>query len=225
MAPVTPTQLPHTSKLKTNAGGFITGGLKKTVYVSLIKERDQLTQELVSANKQACESNQTSIGLTKQIENLTKTNAEANKEIDELTESVKEKNQTITELNTLTNSQAEDIKRLQHCLDEAVKSLKDGGKFAKSEQSKDIKSKVWCNIKDRHYRTIKFVRDAELTNLGKMVYADIKDNIKDDGGNPFVESEFLRIYESYVQEALGARRQYTQTQLQDAFVGKSLKCV
>ena len=121
--------------------------------------------------------------------------------------------------------QADDIVKLQASLEDAVKSLKDGGKYAKSEQSKDIKSKVWGNIKDFHYRNLKFVRDGELTELTKAVYAHLKGGVKDDGGNPMPESEFVRIYESYVQESLGARRQYTQTQLQDAFVGKYSICV
>ena len=229
MAPVTPTTLPDNSKIKTNGTGVITGGIKKSTYIALVNERDALTAELGTAQKQVCEGNQTNLGLTKQIENLTKMHQESLKEIEdknnqisEITKTVTERDTEIANLTKLTNSQAEDIVKLQSSLDDAVKSLKDGGKFAKSEQSKDTRKKIWDNIKDRHYRTIKFVRGQELTDLTRQVYADIKDSIKDDSGNPVMDSEFVRIYESYVQEALGARRQYTQTQLQDAFVGKSL---
>ena len=232
MAPITPTALPDNTRVKTNASGMITGGLKKTTYVALIAERDQLTAELQSVNKQVCESNQTNLGLTQQIQTLTKSNQdglnvieERNSRISEITENLKERDEEIKRLTGVAKQQADDIGRLQASLEDAVKSLKDGGKYAKSEQSKDIKSKVWGNIKDRHYRTLKFVRDEELTELTKTVYADLKGSIKDDSGNPMAESEFVRIYESYVQESLGARRQYTQTQLQEAFVSEYSICV
>ena len=225
MAPITPTNLPDSGKVKTNANGMITAGLKKTTYTALIAERDQLTTELQSANKQVCETNKTNLGLTQQIQTLSKSYQDGQDRISEITDTLKERDEEMKRLTVVTNTQADDILKLQASLEDAVRSLKDGGKHAKSEQSKDIKSKVWGNIKDFHYRNLKFVRDEELTELTKAVYGHLKGSIKDDSGNPMVESEFVRIYEGYVQESLGARRQYTQTQLQDAFVGKYSICV
>ena len=232
MAPITPTQLPENSRIKTNQQGNVTGGLKKTQCIALIEERDQHKKALNEAGTVVCEANQTSLGLTKQIENLTHTNADHHKDIQDkngkihdLNELLKTRTEELEAANKVVNTQAEAITKLEEALQDAVKSLKDAGKYAKSEQSKDIKKKVWENIKARQYRTVKFVRGEELTGLAKAVYAEIKDSITDSAGNKMIESEFLRIYESFVQEAMSGRRQCTQTQLQDAMVGKSLQCV
>ena len=83
MAPITPTALPDSSRVKTNGSGMITGGLKKTTCTALIAERDQLTTELQSVNKQVCESNQTNLGLTQQIQTLTKSNQDGLNEIED----------------------------------------------------------------------------------------------------------------------------------------------
>ena len=232
MAPITPTQLPESSRIKANGSGFITNGLKKTTYVALINERDELTKQLGDASTQVCEANQTNLGLTKQSQELRKSNQDNIKELDtqrrlvgQLNERLSEKNNEIKDLTTQNTNQQDEITKLQGALAAAVQSLKDAGKHSKSEQSKDTKAKVWANIKERHYRTIKFVREQELTDLTRTVYSEIKDNITDDEGQPMSESEFIRIYESYVQDSLSGRRQYTQTQLQDAMVGKFLKHV
>ena len=230
--PITPTALPEVSRVKTNANGMITSGLKKTVYTALIKERDDLNAELLNTRTQVCEAAQTNAGLTKQIENLSGELSECRKDIDtkngllkNLNDRLTERNQEIKDLTAQTKTQQTENERLQAALNEALKSLKDGGKHAKSEQSKSIKTLVWDHIKDKHYRTIKFVRDAELTALTKTIYGELKDKLQDDHGNPMEESEFVRIYESHVQDSLGGRRQYTQTSCQDAMVGKSSKHV
>ena len=230
--PITPTQLPEASRVKTNGNGMITGGLKKTVHTALIKERDDLAAELHNTRTQVCEATQTNAGLTKQIETLSGEISEHRKDIDtkngllkNLNDRLTERNQEVKDLTAQTKTQQTENERLQAALTEALKSLKDGGKHAKSEQSKSIKTLVWDHIKDRHYRTIKFVRDAELTSLTKTIYNELKDKLQDDHGNPMEESEFVRIYESHVQGSLGGRRQYTHTQCQDAMVGKSSKHV
>lgn len=232
MAPITPTQLPATSQIRTNGNGHITGGLKKTAYVSLVEERDQLTRAHAEAEKRVSEANETTLGLTKQISELTSGNAELHKQIEtkntevsELSDLVSDRDIELKAATVTLNQQAEQIRKLEAALEDALRSLKDAGKHAKSEQSKDIKEKVWNIIKEKYYRTIKFVRDQELTDLAISVYQDIKDDIADDEGNPICQSEFLRIYEGYVQESLGGRRQYTQTSLMEAMVGKSLKFV
>ena len=64
-----------------------------------------------------------------------------------------------------------------------------------------------------------------MTDFTKKIYSEIKDDprVVDDGGLSLSESEYVRIYESFVQESLGGRRQYTQTGLLEAMIGKSSK--
>ena len=110
-----------------------------------------------------------------------------------------------------------------------MEARKDAGKHAKSEQRKGVKDTTRDQIKNYHYRTVKFVLNDEeqkdLTDFTKKIYSEIKDDprVVDDGGLSLSESEYVRIYESFVQESLGSRRQYTQTGLLEAMIGKSSK--
>lgn len=230
----TATKLPEISRIKTNQNGFINSGLKKTVYLQLVKERDDLNLEVSAVNKLLCESNQTNAGLTQQIQTLTldqQTNMQTNTQemntkntlIDTLNASNQEKTKQIQEKDAEIKKLEDQVKTYKQALADAVQALKDAGKHAKSEQSKDVGKKIADRLRHSHYRTVKFVRDEDLTELTKAIYIGIQDELTDENGHKMSESEFVRIYQSCVQEKLGDRRQYTQTQLQDAMLGKSSK--
>ena len=233
MSQITRTKLPDLSRVKANGSGEITSGLKKALLVKLVDEVNQLHKAVEDDKAERQKLTDSVSTLTKDqttkgniIANLNErlqekeqaindgeqVSSDRNKELEEQNKKLEEENKTLKEANST----------LQLALASALQSLKDAGKHCKDEQSKTINGLINTRIKDEEYRYYKFVRGEDLDTLTKRIYDKLGDELKDGEGNKIVPSEFLRIYKSHVQDCLGARRQYTQTGLQKAFLSKSL---
>ena len=128
---------------------------------------------------------------------------------------LKTKNDRIKELEN-------DNSKLADALAEATKALKDGGKFSKIEQKDDIKKQIAKWIKEVGFRTTKFAKDGELDKFTDKVYDKINEDLGLNSDDDFSKEEFRRIYKSEVQNQLGTRRQYVQTQGLGSFKSKSI---
>ena len=149
-------ELPNDSSVKANGSGTITGGLKKTVYLKLVEDRNSLNEDVQNAQKTLCEVNQTNTGLIQQVENMTKEFQTKNSLIENLNSSNREKNAEIQEKDKEIKTLQDDLAKHKDALKEAVEALKDAGKHAKSEQRKGVKDTTRDQIKNYHYRTVRF---------------------------------------------------------------------
>ena len=105
--------------------------------------------------------------------------------------------------------------KLETALTSALRALKDGGKFAKTEQSQEHKKVIEKWIKDRGFKKVKFVRGVQLRNFTQKIY-----QYKFEGEVELTENDFCRIYESFVQETLSNQRQCAQTRAMEAVKSK-----
>ena len=110
----------------------------------------------------------------------------------------------------------------------ALGALKDGGKHSKMEQKEAITRKIVDWIRDVGFRTTKFAKGNALDRFVGRVFDAIKDDLdllNEDTDHYTTGEEFKRIYTAFIQKTLGDRRQYVQTQILKAFIGKSFLCV
>ena len=105
--------------------------------------------------------------------------------------------------------------KLETALTSALRALKDGGKFAKTEQSQECKKVIEKWIKDRGFKKVKFVRGVQLRDFTQKIY-----QCNFEGEVELTENDFCRIYESFVQETLSNQRQYVQTRAMEAVKSK-----
>ena len=209
------------TKITVKSGNLV--GLRKKQVTDLIAERDEYLVSLQDAQKQLKSAAEATEAATKSCQELTNTNTQLTNDLEEARADNGQKATLIGTLNENNQSKDKTIQELtmerdnlRQALQDAIGSLKDAGKHSKSEQSKVIKDRVAKHIINFTYRNVTFARDEDLRDLTVKIFHELDGRLED-----IAHDEFVRIYESHVQECLSQRRQYTQTQLFAAMMSKS----
>ena len=156
--------------------------------------------------------------------NALRTVRERDEEILALKHTITVHNTKISTLTKAATTNQATLASLTSALREAHNALKDGGKHTKAELKEAITRKVVDWIRDVGFRTVKFAKGQALDRFVTRVFAAIKDDLDllneaADHHTPL--DEFKHIYTGYIQKQLGDRRQYVQTQILKACIGKA----
>ena len=222
LVPPPPTALPNINSITTSTSGTINKGLKKEVYLSLVKERNGLAEVVQNMNHLLSQSNTLAVDLNQQISTKDAALKAANDDLKKANDDLQKANDDNEKHEGRVSELEKEVANLQDCLAKALAALKDAGKFSEFEQNDAVKKEINAYVKDFVSRKTKFARDEELAGLTAQVYDALKVKLGlDKGDNAVTEDDFVRIYQSYVQDCLSRRRQYVQTQLFEAFKSKS----
>ena len=214
--------MPNVNSVTTSTLGTINKGLKKEVHLSLIKERNGLAEVVQNMNLLLSQSNTLAVDLNQQISTKDAALKAANDDLKKANDDLQKANDDNEKHEGRVSELKKEVANLQDCLAKALAALKDAGKFSEFEQNDAVKKEINIYVKDYVSRKTKFARDEELADLTAVVYAALKEKLGiDKGDNAVTEDDFVRIYQSYVQDCLSRRRQYVQTQLFEAFKSKS----
>jgi chromosome segregation ATPase len=119
-----------------------------------------------------------------------------------------------------------DKKELVTKLQQAIEALRQSGQRVKFEESKEMIREIRNWIRDVGFINTKFVlTPSALTDFATEVYEGLADRMglnNPDEETYVTKDEFLRVYSAATKEILNEIRQYCQTKLRKAVLGKLL---